>query len=227
MEKDIPICFFKLFYPKKKPSKKGFLKIYKQGLYLIKRNWTVSNITNRMVAYDKQNKQPPISLFKIINKTKTPPLNKEGNILKDKFYYHNSLQKTSKPTKISINYDTGEIKRKTDPYFLEIKKYYSTKDLNNYFHDKMKINNQHLLKMNYGGFKKIINDYDLDLLLFTIDSSFKYCQDEQRPYLNSYSQLFSYMDKGLKLLKEIKNSSSGRIVPYYKAYLEKRGAKCE
>ena len=220
--KHIGICFFKLFYPNKTPPKKHLKKILKEGEYLTNRGWTVSNITNRLVKLHKD--QPDInikSLFQIIKKTKTPPLKKDKNILKDKFYYHSILQKTSSPTKIVVDDDNGKIIRKTEPFYLENIECFTLKHLTKYFHKEMKIKDKNLLRLNYGGFRKIINDYDLDLLLFTINVSKKELINNDRKLLKNYSQLFNYTDEGIKRLKQAKNLSSNKVVPYYKSYIKK------
>lgn len=221
--RDIPCCFFKVLHPNYTPSKKEIKKILKQGEGLVKRNWTLSNITNRIVKYDKNHEDTNIySLFNIISKSKTPPLLKDKNILKDRFYFHHLLQKTSEPTRLKITTD-GEVIKKSEPFYLEMKEYFTVKKLTIYFHKKMKLDNKDLARMNYGGFKKMVKSYDLDHILFTIDVARKKLDNQNKEFLTKYIQLYDFLREGRKRYKNAKNSSSKKIVPYYKAYLKRRG----
>lgn len=224
MIRDIVACFFKVFYPGIKPNYRQFEMIAKQAENLLKKGWTYTNITNRIInAFESGEISCPDSLYKVVPMNQVPPLLQPGNILKNQFYYHNRLQITSGPTEVIIDED-GNIIKKAEPFFLEIIEYFSIEDLTSYFHNKMEIKDSNLFKLNNGGFKKIINNYSLDLLLFTIDAAFFDRKDKKQALLTNYSELYQYLSNGQSLLNGAKNSSTGKIVPRFRAYLKRRDA---
>jgi hypothetical protein len=220
--RDVATCFFKVLKPGYTPSKKELKKILHQAEKLTRKGWTYCNLTNRIVDLDKNTNEQPDSLYEVVSPKKVPPLMKDNNIMKDEFYYHHELQRTPGPTKIRINND-GTIDRENKEFYLEMKEGYTLKSLTKYFHNKMDFWDKNIAKMNYGGFRKIIDSYQLDYLLFTIDAACKDRKNTNRKLLRKYSQLFDYLGLGMKRWKNAKNASTGKIVPYYKVYLKERG----
>jgi len=219
--RDVATCFFKVLKPGNTPSKKELKKILRQTEKMTRKGWTYCNLTNRIVNIDKNTDKQPENLYKVV-RNKVPPLKKDKNIMEDKFYYHHQLQRTPGPTKIKINND-GTIDRKNKEFYLEMKEGYSLKLLTKYFHNKMDFWDKNLAKMNHGGFRKIINSYQLDHLLFTIDAACKHRTNTNRELLRKYSKLFDYLDKGMNRWNNAKNASTGKIVPHYKVYIKERG----
>jgi hypothetical protein len=223
--KDIVTCFFKVFYPHYKPNQEQAVIIFEQAKILIKKGWTVSNITNRIVnSYETKKVNRPGNLFVVVSREDLPPLFQSDNILKNKFYYHNRLQKISKPTEIIIDKD-GNVIKKREPFYLEIIEKFTIEDLTNYFHDKMNIEDSNIYRLNKGGFKKIHKDYSLDLLLFSIDAAFKERKKQSFGLLTNYSEIYNYLQQGNKALSFAKNNGTGKEIPYFRAYLKMRGGQ--
>jgi len=224
MLKDVAACFFKVLYPNYIPSKNELIQICKQAEVLLRKGWTMPNITNRIISFYENNKHYNYNvrnLYQVVSPKETPPLFLKGNLLQNRFYYHSRLQRVPKPTEIVVTED-GDIVKKSEPFYLEMIEYFSLEDLTNYFHEKMKINDSNIYRLNRGGFNKIIHDYSLDLLLFTIDTAYREKSNENRSLLVNYSELYSYLDKGISALKFSKEHSTNKIVPYYRAYLKMR-----
>lgn len=224
MLKDIATCFFKVLYPGYIPTKDELIHICKEGEFLLRKGWTVTNITNKIINFYENNKYQNYnikSLYQVVSPRETPPLFLQGNLLKNEFYYHTRLQRLPKPTEVIITED-GDIIRKTEPFYLEMIEYFSIDDLTNYFHEKMQINDSNIYRLNRGGFNKIINNYSLDLLLFTIDVAFRDRKDKDLSLLINYSELYNYLDLGKSALNFSRNNSTNKIVPYYRAYLKMR-----
>lgn len=104
--------------------------------------------------------------FKTINSNSSPNL-----IITNRFYYHNDLRVYPEPPTRELDINTGEIKKADFEYYLEMKASYTIKDLVNYIYSKESFS---LLKNNenrlIGGLKSLLCKYDIEILLFTIDT---------------------------------------------------------
>lgn len=104
--------------------------------------------------------------FKNINSSSNPNI-----IAVNKFYYHNELRVYPEPPTRTLNINTGEIEKTEFEYFLEMKASYTIKDLVDYIYSK---NSFSLLKNNenrlIGGLKSLLCKYDIEVILFTIDT---------------------------------------------------------
>ena len=90
MIKDICSCFFKVLYPNYTPNHEQAMIIFKQAEKLLKKGWTTTNITNRIISYYKNNKNYRANnLYEVVPQNEVPPLYNKGNLLEDKFYFHN------------------------------------------------------------------------------------------------------------------------------------------
>lgn len=104
--------------------------------------------------------------FKTINSSSSPNL-----IAANRFYYHNELRVFPEPPTRELNIDTGEIEKTEFEYFLEMKASYTMNDLVKYIYSKDSFsllkNNENRLK---GGLKSLLCKYDIEVILFTIDT---------------------------------------------------------
>lgn len=219
-KEDIVKCFFKILKPNYTPKKKEVKKILNEGKKLLNNGWTISNITNRIVVAH-QKKINPESLLEIPYFSDTPPLMKKDNILENKFYYHNLLHRTPDPPEISMSIE-GKLNKKVNPFYLEITEYFSLEDLLEYMHEKFKIDDPNVYDRNKKIIKKYINDYKLDLILFTIDVTSKSMEDDE--WNSKFAEVIvRNLGDGKKRYQNVKQNSSGEIIPYYKAYMRKEG----
>ncbi|MFW5890875.1 MAG: hypothetical protein ACOCUI_01495, partial [bacterium] len=92
-------------------------------------------------------------------------------------------------------------------------------------HEKMNIDDQNIYRLNKGGFKKIYNDYSLDLLLFSIDAAFKERKKQNFGLLTNYSEIYNYLQQGNKALNFAQKNSTGKIIPYFRSYLKMKGGQ--
>lgn len=98
-----------------------------------------------------------------------------SNLLKmtpKKIYYHNELRIIPKAPSFYFDLDSGEIKKEQSDYFLEMRASYTIDDLFNYvskkqYFSKVVSNKSRVL----GSLKYLIGKYDIDFLLFIIDTA--------------------------------------------------------
>jgi hypothetical protein len=215
---DIIICFFRILKKNILPSKKYTKQIYFEAKEYLNNGWTVSNITNRIVMCDKQKLTNINSLHDIPYLQKTPPLKLKNNLLKNKFYYHYRLHKIPKSSIIKITVE-GEIIKESYPFYLEIIEVFTLENLNEYFHSKLNIKDINLYEQNKKKLKTFIDSYNLDLVLFTIDEIAK--KSKKEGWATRVAETIIYnIDGGQDKFNSVKNTSSGQIKPYYKAYLK-------
>lgn len=93
---------------------------------------------------------------------------KEG----DPFYYHNQLRITSPPPKRYFDYNTGEIVKIEEPYFLEMRASYTIEDLCEYYIKQMGLKDIHPQDENRfaKAFLYVLKKYDLETVLFMVDA---------------------------------------------------------
>jgi hypothetical protein len=220
---DIVRCFFLVLHPKTVPSKKYVKQIYDESKDLLSQGWTIANITNRIVSCDINSIEGVQSLNDVPYLNSTPPLKKPNNLLEDKFYYNSRLHKISEPASLDISIE-GKIIEKKEPFYLELVESFTAEDLVQHFYERLDIKDKD--ETLYDRNKKRINgylkSYDLDLLLFTIDEIKRLGSVENWDTKVAESIIY-YTKEGKKRMENVKNSSSGKVHPFYKAYLKKRG----
>jgi hypothetical protein len=224
-KKEIVACFFKVLKPDQTPpSKKKALKILKEADKYLRKGWTVTQITNRIVSIDKKNNVNNFEIKKLSDikflKGK-PPFKKRNNLLENKFYYHHLLRNISDPKEISIDID-GTLNIKSKPNYLEMKEYFSIKNLIDYFHKKMNIKDKAKYKINKKISKRLIANYSLDLILFTIDSTYHTLKDKDYRMYDNIKRIINHIQDGIERFQHMKNNSNHKLKPYYKAYLKQK-----
>jgi hypothetical protein len=101
-----------------------------------------------------------------------------GNLLKpDEFYWHNQLRLMPGATKVTLDIDSGEITRKQEPWFLEMKASFTLDEVVAYYLSQFGLCTPQINLNKYRGtFRYLLTRYDVDLLLFMIDS----CVNQRR-----------------------------------------------
>lgn len=150
--------------------------------------------------------------FKTINSSSSPNL-----IAVNRFYYHNELRVFPEPPTRELNINTGEIEKTEFEYFLEMKASYTMNDLVNYIYSKDSFsllkNNENRLK---GGLKSLLCKYDIEVILFTIDTVDVLYAPNQRKIKNIF-EIEDYIYEGnvnlnMKTTEAVYNNTN-TIVP--------------
>ena len=217
-------CFFKVLYPGISPAIEQIKDVLREAQKLNKEGWRYQDICNKIVEYDKNNatNTKPTSLYDIwYFNEQTPPLKEENNLLEEKFYYHNRLQSKPQSPRIYID-EEGNVQEDRDKYYLEIVDKFTLKDLNNYFTSTMSIEDEMIQNENYSTLEYMVNNYNIDLLLFTIDQTYNILNSKEYRLYKNISKIVQYIDEGESQYQKAKEAQKGKIVPFYRAYLEKR-----
>lgn len=105
------------------------------------------------------------TLDKLISRTSLG----ENLIIPNRIYFHKELRLSPKTVTVEFDYNTGELTKNEEPYFLEMKSSYTVENLKRYFINTLQpIANMDTNRIN-GAFKWLIKYYDLEILLFMID----------------------------------------------------------
>jgi hypothetical protein len=172
---------------------------------LLEKGWTLYDIKNQLDQFARTYPQVAVNIYhigEIMDKIEPP-----NNLMEpDVFYYHNQLRVTSAPTRIRKD-ETGKMVRVSEPFFLEMKKCYSMKDLMNYWYEQMGITpNDHMVRQDEGKFKYILGNYTIDEVLFSIDAARAIRRDLQvRPLRNAF-ELDKYIEDGRQFIKQKENA---------------------
>lgn len=216
---DVATCYFKYFKGRKPKDREEFNDIISQARYLVKKGWTISNITNRIVMADYKEEVNPgevENLRDIPYFGATPPLFREDNLLEDRFYYHPELQKVSGPVEINIKLNGG-IEEKEEEFYLEMEEVYTLEDLLDYF--MRKTDSEEVLRdRNKNYLKKYLSRYDLEHILFAIDA----VASEEHIDVVHAGIIANYLQRGKRRYKQAKNYSNEIIYPYYRAYFKNK-----
>lgn len=167
---------------------------------------TVFNISDTVSLHD-------LNLFKNVNK-------KEENILKPfRIYYHSELKIVPRPVKIDFDYNTGEIIRSHEEYFLEMKSSYTIDNLIKYYISKTNLSNDILLIPSKikGALNWLLKNYDLEVILYMIDIANDHITSLNLNPLNNVMDLQEYYTKAIETLMikstESKANGDDKIVP--------------
>jgi len=222
-------CFFEVLYSRNvQVSVDKIRRIIAEANRFKNKGWRYQDITNAIVEFDQNNEgsDKKINSLTEIDKltAEEPYINRDGNLLKDKYYYHGRLQRKPEPAKISID-DEGNINKEKESYYLEMIDMFTLQDLNNYFSNKMSIDDDNIADKNYRRFKYLKQEYALDPLLFTIDSAYNYLKEKNYRLINSADKIPDYLHAGYDLYNKAQDAQKGKIEFYYKSYLKERGKR--
>lgn len=106
------------------------------------------------------------------------------------FYYHPLLQLTSRPPKFQLNSKTMEFEQlPAETFYLEMKDSFTIEDLTNYYMTQTGVDDTYPPRY-YTQFKKLVDIYGIDLVLYLIDASVAKAKDEQEqmPVVPSFMQ---------------------------------------
>ena len=136
-----------------------------------------------------------------------------------KFYYHNELRVTTPPPVVDFDYNTGEIKRIVQDYYLEMRASYTLEDLTNYFLSKQGLCHKEAVTFSRvkGAIKWLLDQFEVDLVLFMIDISNDIIMTNNYNKLRVPSDVKEYYADAVQLFqkKVTENRVSGgdQIVP--------------
>jgi hypothetical protein len=183
---------------------------------LLSKGWTSGEIQLNMDFFKNKYPDKVLDLNTYFD-GRTP---KRRNILKPfEYYYHNELRITPPPPKVTVDYNTGEIKREVQPYFLEMRCSYTIEELYDYYlrhenlYDKMEINQAKYI----GGLKWLMDKYSLELVLYMIDIANDMIAANDLPPLTSIMDLQNYLRFAQNALNQrvtdVKAAGDDKIVP--------------
>lgn len=134
---------------------------------LLSQGWT----TEDLIATLKREKQRGnvVDLETLFSRLSEP----KNLISPTTIYYHNELRITPGPPIVDYDYNTGELKRTVEDYFLEPRGSYSIEDLVDYFKTKSHLYVQAIMPDNRlkGSLKWIVDQHGVELTLFMIDAA--------------------------------------------------------
>lgn len=199
------------------PSKTEVLRSIKKWLG---QGWTAEEIVDAM----KKFKGKPYTHL-VYHFVKHKP--KQKNLLKaDTFYWHPQLRITPGAPKRYLDYNTGEIIKIEEDYFLEMNASYTLDDMLQYFikqHGAIPGNkyNRYL-----GGLQYLLQNRSIDTVLFMIDASANYVKAEDYAPLSSPLDMEKYEQEarhamGEKITEE-KQAGDDRVVPRRRVPLHRR-----
>lgn len=172
---------------------------------LLERGWGLKEIKEQLDQFAWTYPQVALNIYhigEIMDKIEPP-----NNLMEpDVFYYHNQLRVVSAPTRIRRD-DAGRLVRVAEPFYLEMKKCFSMKELLNYWYKQMNIvPNDHMVRQDEGKFKYILGNYTIDEVLFSIDAARSIRKDLMvRPLRNAF-ELDKYIEQGREFLKAKENT---------------------
>ena len=119
-----------------------------------------------------------------------------GNLLDpEKFYYHNELRKCPPPPRRTWDINTGEIISEKQEYFLEMKASYTVGEIMAYLYKKEFLSKAIQDKnRTLGSIRFLLKKYDIDFLLFLIDTANDIYSSTQR-YARSLVEVSEYEDE--------------------------------
>jgi hypothetical protein len=172
--------YIRIFFKNEKVKKEKKKRIHNEIKELLAKGWCADELMEGFKAYKKKY---PDAKTTLVTTMFTMRAKKKKNLLKPgKFYYHNDLRLTSRPPRKEIDYDSGEIKTISEPYFLEMRADYTIDDLVNYYIKQFRLNPHPNDRKRYrGSLQYLLKQESLETLLFMIDANANYCQSEDRP----------------------------------------------
>lgn len=147
-------------------------------------------------------------------------------INQNRFYYHNELRVYPPAPTRKIDYNTGQIVSSKFEYFLEMKASYTINDLMEYI--KTKSTTKNLFnnpKRLLGGLNSMLSKYDIELLLFLIDTSDIIYFNKNKFFKNIF-EMDDFIEEAkvnynMKVTEAVYNDSD-KIVPRKRILFERR-----
>jgi hypothetical protein len=164
------------------------------------------------------NVQDILNNFKVDAKKVVVKFDPNNLIESGKFYYHPALQVAPPPpTVVQLDDGTFESSYETEEFFLEVKEKFTLDDLVNYFYNIMEIKDSGMKERHVGAFRHILKSNDIDVILYTIDEARAMAEDLNRPRPKNPFDITDYIDYGIEVLEERKNTcymeGLDRVIP--------------
>lgn len=160
--------------------------------------WTAEELINLM----KHRKRSAPEFFMFVGSSSAKK--REDNLLdSDTYYWHPQLRVMPGPPQRLVDYDSGEITKVEEPYFLEMRASYTLSDLFNYYtkqHGEPEVQGE--VKKWRGALNYLLGQYSLDTVLFMIDASANYIQAEDFRPLNSPLDMADYVKEAQRAMGE-------------------------
>ena len=207
---DLTYGYLKHYYKDPRPIDEGVKKcVMKDFKELLDEGWTAEEITKVI----KENDGKPHALLKM-NFSRT----KAENLLKtSEFYWHPQLRITPGPPQRVVDYNTGSITKVEEEHFLEMRASYTLNDLLDYYckqHGNIKDAQVNKYR---GALKYVLDNHNIDTVLFMIDASANYIKAEDMMPLKSPLDIADYEREARHMLgekiTEEKQAGDDRVVP--------------
>ncbi|QHW35859.1 hypothetical protein GZH47_33755 (plasmid) [Paenibacillus rhizovicinus] len=173
---------------------------------LISGGWALEDIQEEIMKFAKEYPSMVTRIYHLeeIFVNKQPP----DNIMQpDVFYYHNILREVPPPVRMRMDPETGQMIRHSEPFFLEMKRRFTMKELMDYWYTSCQITpHDHMKRQDEGKFKHFLGIYGLDEILFAIDVSKSSRAEMNLSPLRNAFDLERYMDKALEFIREKENT---------------------
>lgn len=197
---DIVYTYMDTFFPKTKLTKEQKKTIHQEVKKLLNYGWCSSELLSAFKSAKRKEVKRTLHVSRLLRGKKP----KQKNLLKQgTFYYHVALQVTSGPPKRSIDYDTGKIVMIDEPFFLEMRASYSVEELVQYFAKQTNIHLlSHEIKRYIGSFNWLLKQYDLQHILFMIDTTVNYRLSNDEPMPDSPLDIQKYKQEALDVQNE-------------------------
>lgn len=168
---DLAYAYIQRFYTEE-PTKENKIEIIRTFEDLLYQGWTSDDMIKVFRAFKTKHPDETPNLDALFNKL----AKKEDNLLRpDCFYYHNQLRLVPGPPRRELDYNSGEIKKISEEWFLEMRASYTLDDLADYFERQFHVSfSHHDRKKAIGAFKYLLKTYTLEMILFMIDAASNY-----------------------------------------------------
>jgi hypothetical protein len=168
--------------------------------------WSLPDIQSEIERFAKEYPAMITRIYHLeeIFVNKQPP---DNLMHPDVFYYHNILRDVPPPVRMRLDPVTGQMIRESKPFYLEMKKRYTMKELAGYWYSICEIvPHDHMRKQDEGKFKHLLTIYSLDEILFAIDASKTARSERDLPPLRNAFDLERYMDLAREFIREKENT---------------------
>jgi hypothetical protein len=220
---DLAFNYVSMFYNVQDITKEIKMEAINNMASLLSKGWTSTEIQYNMDFFKRKYPGQRPNLKTYFN-GRAP---KRRNLLTDSnaYYYHNALRLTPSPPVVTVDYNTGEITRKVEPYFLEMRASFTIEDLYEYYlkHEDM-YNKVELSEAKYiGGLKWLIDKYKLEIVLYMIDMANQAILYIDLPPFTTVMNLQDYhgaaQETFNKRVTDVKIAGDDKIVPKRRMHL--------
>jgi hypothetical protein len=214
---DLAFGYIKLFYKTADVpiaiKKKSIMDFYN----LLDKGWTIEELRIHIKDFYHETKGSIImNLENHFDRIKP----KNINLLKPmNIYYHNELRITTPPPVVDFDYNTGEMTRTIENYFLEMRASYTTDNLTQYFTTKPGLVANETMTYNRikGMLRWLTESYNIDLILYMIDVANDVIVTNNLNKLKMPSDIKEYYSEAKEIMQnkitETKISGGDKIVP--------------